>query len=227
MTDDAGNDLPIIQVGAQAPTSAEAAKLASAAITGLRSYLHSEAALERIPEADQLQINGLASQATTETRGPSGLIALLVVTVVLALGCLGILGVVALIRGWRAVKAREERGDDGIVAVSPTPDTRLVYRGPRIGSGSSARLELDPDPSSSDDAAARPLGEGAAPAELLPSGESVAESPRQELSGDQDGQESGRRFRFQVTRLALDERVAATEATEAALNGGPHVEIRK
>lgn len=114
LTDSAGDNLPIIQVGAQAPTSAAASRLAGAAISGVRDYLNSKAALERTPTADRLRITGLASQATTETRGPSNAIVLLIVIVVFGLGCAGMLAVQQLIRGWRAASAGEQLEDDRV-----------------------------------------------------------------------------------------------------------------
>lgn len=119
LTDSAGDQLPIIEIDAQAPDRAAAVRLADSAITGLRAYLDSTAALERISPADRLQLNGLgAPQATTEVRGASPVIALVVSIVVLGLGCAGILAVLALVRNWRAASAREQRGEDRLAVPS-------------------------------------------------------------------------------------------------------------
>ena len=128
-TDSVGDELPIIQLDAQAPNSAEAARLAEAAIAGLSDYLGSKAALQRIPDADRLQVTGLgAPQATTAARGASDVIAIGVAIVVFLLGCAGIVGVLALVRGWRAASVREQLGDDGLLVdeVGPTPDEPLL-----------------------------------------------------------------------------------------------------
>jgi hypothetical protein len=54
VTQNDGSDLPIIVVQAQARTAAAAAKLANAAVVGLRNYLGSTAAAQRIPDANRL-----------------------------------------------------------------------------------------------------------------------------------------------------------------------------
>ena len=114
LTNSTGDQLPIIRLATQAPSRAGAEKLASAALAGLSQYLNSKAALERIPDADRLQVDGLGiPQAGTEVRGPSNLIAVLVFVVVFVLGCAGILSVRALVRGWRAAAVREQLGDEG------------------------------------------------------------------------------------------------------------------
>jgi hypothetical protein len=114
LTNSSGDELPIIEVDTQAPNRAGAAKLAAAAVSGLGQYLNSKAALERIPDADRLQVNGLGvPQSSTADRGPSGSLALIVFVLVFVIGCGAILGITALIRGWRAASAREELGEAG------------------------------------------------------------------------------------------------------------------
>ena len=114
LTNSSGDELPIIEVDTQAPNRAGAAKIAAAAVSGLGQYLNSKAALERIPDADRLQVNGLGvPQSSTADRGPSGSLALIVFVLVFVIGCGAILGITALIRGWRAASAREELGEAG------------------------------------------------------------------------------------------------------------------
>ena len=109
LTDNAGNNLPIIQLSAQAPTATAASRLANAAITSLNAYVVSKAAVERIPHSDRLDINALnSSPAATEVRGPSKIIGVVVVLLVILIGCATILGIQALVRGWRAASAREQ-----------------------------------------------------------------------------------------------------------------------
>jgi hypothetical protein len=113
LTNNSGDQLPIIELDAQAPDRAGAARLASAAIAGLRDYLDSRAALQQVPDADRLQVTGLgAPQATTQVRGPAKVLAIAAVILVFALGCAAILGVLALVRGWRAAAAREQLDGD-------------------------------------------------------------------------------------------------------------------
>jgi hypothetical protein len=129
-TDSVGDELPIIELDAQAPNSAEAARLANAAIAGLSDYLDSKAALQRVPDAARLQVTGLGvPQATTAARGASDVVAIVVVIVVFLLGCLGILGVLALVRGWRAASAREQFGDDELLVGNvgrPMPNSGVM-----------------------------------------------------------------------------------------------------
>lgn len=113
LTDNTNNPLPIIQFTAQAPNSAAALRLANATITGLREYLDSKAATERIPDAGRMRITGIgAPQVTTQTRGPTALVAILVVLFVFALGCAAIVGLPMLARSWRAAGAFEEQERD-------------------------------------------------------------------------------------------------------------------
>ena len=120
LTDNSGNNLPIIQLSAQAPTATSATRLADAATASVSDYVASKAAAERIPNSHRLQINALnASPAGTDVRGPSKIIGVVVVLVVIFLGCAAILGIQALVRGWRAASARERAG-----SVSPRSHSR-------------------------------------------------------------------------------------------------------
>ena len=109
LTNTGGDQLPIIEIEAQAPDRSGAARLGAAAIAGLRDYLDSKAARQQVPDADRLQVTGLgAPQADTEVRGPAPAIAVLVVLVVFGFGCLWMLIVLALVRNWRSASARDE-----------------------------------------------------------------------------------------------------------------------
>jgi hypothetical protein len=108
LTNSAGDQLPIIEVDAQAPDGARAARLANAAVSGLRDYLNSKAALQKVPDADRLQVIGLgAPQASTQVKGPSNVLAFIATIFMFVLGCAAILAVTALRRGWQAAAARE------------------------------------------------------------------------------------------------------------------------
>jgi hypothetical protein len=115
LSDDAGSTtLPIIEIDAYAPNRDEAARLASAAVAGLQSFVNSKAADDRIPSADRLSIMSLGvSRATTQTRGASPIIGFVVALAVLFLGCVLILWILGLIRGWHNTSERERRGLSG------------------------------------------------------------------------------------------------------------------
>lgn len=104
-----GERLPIIEIEAQAPNAARATELATAAITGLRGYLDTRAASEKVADAKRLQVSALgAPQARDVVRGPSLLIAIIAGLFIFAAGCAAVLGFFALVRAWR-VAAHEER----------------------------------------------------------------------------------------------------------------------
>jgi hypothetical protein len=71
LTTAGGDSLPIIQVDAQAPDAAGAQRLATSAVQGLREYLDSKAAVERVPDAQRLRVSGLGeAQGRLAVRGP-------------------------------------------------------------------------------------------------------------------------------------------------------------
>jgi hypothetical protein len=115
-----GDRLPIIEIEAQAPDAARAAKLADAAVTGLRDYLDSKAATEEVPDAERLRVDGLGTpQARMAVRGPRLIFAILAAIFVFGLGCAAILGFFAVVRGWRAadaLEALEEGGERDVIA---------------------------------------------------------------------------------------------------------------
>ena len=144
VTNTAGDELPIIQIEAQAADAGTAARLASAAVIGLRDYLNSKAALQRIPDAKRLQVDGLgAPQARDVLRGPRRLFALVVAIFVFLGGCAAIIAFSTIAKAWRAVseedmaedvvadlalhalrgRAEEDRGE--LTTVLPTPAERL------------------------------------------------------------------------------------------------------
>ena len=108
-----GDRLPIIEIEAQAPDAARAAKLADAAVAGLRDYLDSKAATEEVPDAERLRVSGLGNpQAHQAARGPRLLFAIAAALFVFGAGCAAILGFFAVVRGWRAAAAFEAFEDD-------------------------------------------------------------------------------------------------------------------
>jgi hypothetical protein len=109
VTNPAGDELPIIQIEAQAADARAAARLAAAAVSGLRDYLNTKAALQRVPDAKRLQVDGLgAPQARDVTRGPRRLYALIAAIFVFAAGCAAIVGLSALAGAWREASDEEQ-----------------------------------------------------------------------------------------------------------------------
>jgi hypothetical protein len=106
-----GEQLPIIQIEAQAPDAPAAAKLADAAVAALGSYLDSRAAAEQVSAGERLRVTGLgAAQARPEARGPRLLFAVAVAIFLFALGCAAMLGFFALLRAWRAMSIKGHFG---------------------------------------------------------------------------------------------------------------------
>jgi capsular polysaccharide biosynthesis protein len=102
-------DLPLIEIEAQAPAGASAAKLANAAVEGLRGYLDSKAALEHVSDAKRLRVTGLGrAQAVEAVRGPGPVAAFAVGLLVFGLGCAAIVMLSAVMRSWRAANAPED-----------------------------------------------------------------------------------------------------------------------
>jgi hypothetical protein len=119
VTNTNGDSLPIIEIEAQAPDRASAARLAGAAVTGLRDYLDTKAAQQRIPGAKRLQVGGLgAPQARDVVRGPRRLYALLAAMFVFAAGCAAIVGASSIAGAWQESSEQEVR-DDPAEGASP------------------------------------------------------------------------------------------------------------
>ncbi len=103
-----GDQLPIIELEAQAPDAPRAAKLAESAVSGLRDFLDSRAADEQVPDAERLRVSGLGSpQAREVARGPKNLYALAATIFVFLAGCGAILLFKGLARGWRTAAELE------------------------------------------------------------------------------------------------------------------------
>jgi hypothetical protein len=117
-----GERLPIIEIAAQAPDAEKAAKLADAAITGLRGHLDSKAAVEQVSDAQRLRLSPLgAPQARNVVRGPSLVMAIGAALFIFLAFCAGILAFFALVRAWRAAE-NEEHPDDQLVEYQPSPN---------------------------------------------------------------------------------------------------------
>jgi hypothetical protein len=122
LTNDAGEELPIIEVTAQAPDAQKAARLANAAVAGLSDYLDSKAAVERVSDARRLRVRGLGAAGARETtKGPSQVIALAAAIFIFGFECAILLVVSALARGWQAASEHDEDGlrDDAAAGDGP------------------------------------------------------------------------------------------------------------
>lgn len=134
VTNAAGDDLPIIEIQAQAGDAEQAATLAAAAVNGLRDYLNTKAAEQRVPGAKRLQVDGLGPpQARGVRRGPRRLIALIAALVVALGGCAAIVAGSRLAAAWRADQAEQDDPDE------PGGDGALP--GPHVRAGAN-RLDL-------------------------------------------------------------------------------------
>jgi hypothetical protein len=153
MTNTAGDQLPIIEISTQSPNAAGAARLANAAIAGLRDYLDSQAAVEKVANAHRLRVSGLGgAQARQAVRGPKDVFAVAAtIFVFLTLNGL-ILASMALIRGWR-VAAEEEDLEAAEIRHDDRPHRyarESAEPGERSDAGSRARrLDFPPTPPTS------------------------------------------------------------------------------
>ena len=103
-----GNQLPIIDIETQAPDTAEAAKLANAAIAGLNDYLDSRAASEEVTAAKHLRFTSLGRpEPPSSSAGPRSPSPSARHSSSSSAGCAIMLGILALARGWRAVEEEE------------------------------------------------------------------------------------------------------------------------
>jgi hypothetical protein len=123
-TNDAGAQLPIIDVETRASDPARAAALANAAVSGLADYLDSRAAAERVPDSRRLQLRRLGgAQAEELTLGPGTLIAFASGLLIFSAECALLLLVVGLARGWRTAMADERgyapRAEEDVIHVAP------------------------------------------------------------------------------------------------------------
>ena len=119
LTNDTGEQLPIIDVDAQAPDARGAAALANATVSGLAAYLDHKATVDGVSESRRLRVRALGtSQGSLISRGPGGLIGVIVSIVLFATLSGLVLFAGALGRGWRAASDAEDApsADAGVAA---------------------------------------------------------------------------------------------------------------
>jgi hypothetical protein len=103
LTTSGGDSLPIIQVDAQGPDAMAAQHLANAAVEGLREYLDSKAAIDRVPDAQRLRVSGLGvAQSRLAVRGPRLAYVIAAAIFVFGFACAAILLISALVGALRA-----------------------------------------------------------------------------------------------------------------------------
>jgi hypothetical protein len=107
-----GDQLPIVEIEAQAPDTSRAAVLADAAVSGLRDYLDTKALDEKIAADRRLRVTGLGeAQVHKESRGPGTMLAILVVLLIFGLLCAIILVLPSLGRAWYAASDEGYKAD--------------------------------------------------------------------------------------------------------------------
>ena len=108
VTNDDGENLPIIAIDTQAPNGAAAAALADAAATGVGQYLDGRAVREGVPDGRRLKVRSLGTaQAHDVVRGPGKVLAIAAAILIFSALCGAMLLLMALARGWRAAEQRD------------------------------------------------------------------------------------------------------------------------
>jgi hypothetical protein len=131
LTNDSGDNLPIIGVDAQARTGQRAAELANASVAGLEEYLHSKASVEGIPEHRQLRVRALSvAQGQDVVHGPTLVLAAAATVLTFGALCSILLIGFALARNWRAATFAEQHPElRDRMPVQPVAATVNGYNG--------------------------------------------------------------------------------------------------
>lgn len=116
LSDNLGNQLPVIDIGTQGPSATGAARLANAAVAGLQAYLDTQATAEGVQPKQRLRVEGLgAAQASQTTGGTSATVAFGLALFVLIGGC-GALLIIPRLR------TQQRPGADHFSDLSPEDD---------------------------------------------------------------------------------------------------------
>jgi hypothetical protein len=127
LTNNVGEQLPIIEVEAQGPDTEAAARLANAAVNSLRESLDSRAASENVADARRLRVTALGPPEVREAgRGPRALLGLVAALFLFAAGCGLTLLLASLARGWREADAAESN------VAWPVNDATGIRRSPLL-----------------------------------------------------------------------------------------------
>lgn len=135
--------LPIITANTQAPSPQIAARLAAAAVTELKVYLNTLAAMQKVPDARQLVVSPLGpARYATVLRGPRRLFAVAAVIFVFGLWCASLVIGAHLARSWREADEAEQ---SEVAPTAPQPPRPTVApRASRVSELSPAPLAHEP-----------------------------------------------------------------------------------
>lgn len=112
--------VPILNVAAQAPTAEAAGQLANAAVDGLRDYLKTVGAQQKVADTDQVRIVQLGrARGTVINEGVGLKIGLLTFVVVFALAGMAAVFLSRVRRGWRMSVATRNQAVLGNAASAP------------------------------------------------------------------------------------------------------------
>ena len=101
--------LPLIQIEARAPDAGTAARIADAAVDGLRDYVDQQAADTNVPAGRRVRVTPLGrTQVETAARGPKTAFAVIAIVFVFGFGCAVLIGISAIVRAWRGATANDE-----------------------------------------------------------------------------------------------------------------------
>jgi hypothetical protein len=149
-----GSQLPIIVVGTQAPTPSGAAALANAAVVGLKDYLDSLAATQKIPVAHRLRVTSLGAPVATDVVRGSGIaLGFGLAVFIFVAGCMVILIVPAIVAEWRAASeepvplavVRPGASSPGLRTHSPSAFRRAsASERPQVHAPGDGELEIRP-----------------------------------------------------------------------------------
>lgn len=124
LTNDAGAQLPFIDVEAEAVDPQRASALANAAVTGLGDFLSSKAAAQQVPDRRRLEARALSTaQGGLVTHGPGLLLAIVASVFTFGLLCGLLLFIYAIARHWDPAVAVEGEPvrPAPIAALAPPP----------------------------------------------------------------------------------------------------------
>lgn len=139
LTNTVGEQLPIIELEAQAPDAKAAVALADAAVASLSESLDSKAASEDVKEARRLRVSPLGPPKVQEAgRGPRPVLGLAASVFVFVAGCGLILLFLAFARSWRQAAASEQ-GFEPQESSRQEPVLDLAPPGGRPAAGGRAR----------------------------------------------------------------------------------------
>ncbi len=146
LNDDSGEPLPIIGVDAQAANGERAARLASAAVAGLQSYLKSKYAASGVPPDRQLRVRALSvPQGRDDIRGPSMTIGIVVAILAFCLLCALLLVVLAIARQWQAALVAEQGDAEQVVSSDDPVDAAWAWSEPDVAVEPAAAAAWEPE----------------------------------------------------------------------------------